>query len=57
MHKIVGIYFYYILKARKNTNNLGHIAQFYTLLYILIIQLRLKMYIYLHDTFLSLKNS
>ena len=42
MCKIVGIYFYYMLKVCKNTNNLGYIAQLYTLLYILIIRLRLK---------------
>ena len=36
------IYFNYMLKARKKANNLRHIAQSYTLLYILIIRLRLK---------------
>ena len=36
------IYFNYMLKARKKTNNLRYIAQSYTLLYILIIRLRLK---------------
>ena len=42
MRKIVGIYFYCILKARKKTNDLRYIAQLYALLYILIIRLRLK---------------
>ena len=42
MRKIVGIYFYCLLKARKKTNNLRYIAQLYALLYILIIRLRLK---------------
>ena len=31
-----------MLKAHENTNNLGYIAQLYTLLYTLIIGLRLK---------------
>ena len=39
MCKIVGIYFYCMLKVRKNTNNLGYIAVLYTLL---MIRLRLK---------------
>ena len=47
MGKIVTIYFYWILKVRKKTNiylhnNWGYIAQWYTLLYILIMRLRLK---------------
>ena len=45
-----------MLKVRKKTNNLMHIAQSYTLLYTLIIRLRLKYYICSHDTFLELKN-
>ena len=36
------IYFNYMLKARKKTNNLRYIAQLYAWLYILIIGLRLK---------------
>ena len=36
-----------MLKARKKTNNLGHIAYLYNL----------KWYICLHGTFLKLKNS
>ena len=31
-----------MLKARKKTNNLRYIAKLYTLLYILIMQLKLK---------------
>ena len=42
MCKIVATYFYCMLKAHKKTNNLRYIAQSYTLLYILIIRLRLK---------------
>ena len=40
--RAVIIYFYCMLKARKKTNNLRYIAELYTLLYILIIQLKLK---------------
>ena len=40
--KIVGVYFNYMLNARKNTNNVRYIAQLYALLYIVIIGLRLK---------------
>ena len=36
------IYFNYMLKARKNTDNSWYIAQLYVLLYILITELRLK---------------
>ena len=36
------MYFYYMLKAREKTNNLRYIAQLYTLIYILIMQLKLK---------------
>ena len=42
MCKIVSIYFYSMLKTRKKTNNSRYIAQSYTLLYIVIIRLRLK---------------
>ena len=40
------IYFNYMLKACKNTNNLGNIAQLYALLHVLIIRLRLKVYFF-----------
>ena len=36
------IYFYSMLKACKKTDNLRYIARSYTLLYIVIIRLRLK---------------
>ena len=37
--KIVIVYFNYMLKVRKNTNNLRYIAQLYALLYFVIIGL------------------
>ena len=42
MRKIVIIYFYCMLKVRKKTNNLMYIAYLYILLYIFIMQLKLK---------------
>ena len=46
-----------MLKACKKTDNLRYIAKLYALLDIPIIQLKLKLYICLHGTFLELKNS
>ena len=53
---VVIIYFYYMLKERKKPDNLRCIVSLYTLLHILIIQLKIKI-VCLHDTFLELKNS
>ena len=46
MCKIAGVYFHYMLKARKKTNNLRYIAQLYALLYILIIRIFICMILF-----------